>query len=60
MTSFCGNEKKKTEQASEWKRGRANEKERGGKRGRKWERGEAVRKKGKKKDLLVPPSQEKR
>lgn len=64
MTSFCGNEKKKrereTEQASEQERGRASEKEGGGKRGKKWERGGAVRKKGKEKDLLIPPSQEKR
>lgn len=48
------------EQASEQERGRASEKEGGGKRGKKWERGGAVRKKGKEKDLLIPPSQEKR
>lgn len=53
-------QKREIEQASEWKRGKATEKEGGGNRGRKWETEGAVRKKGKKKDFLIPPSQEKR
>lgn len=46
---------KEEEQAREWKGGR-----KGRRKGRRqWEREGAVGKKGKEKDLLIPPSQEK-